>query len=296
MSLRPPQPYKRLKHAAAMWLRKSPLIRWTKHRIERHLRGEDNVALVSQLPMYAPLSFGTFKDRAPLTILAAQQAFPLLVELLQRTDRPALSPRTIAEFCENRFDPTSIMTLKRLLDSYGSDKCNFHNYHMLYAYILHNPGAIRRILEIGLGTNNDDVVSNMGLDGRPGASLRAFRDFLPNAQIFGADVDRRILFSEDRIVTAFVDQTDLNTFESLGETIGADFDLIIDDGLHAPNANLATLLFSLPRLRAGGWVVIEDISPASSSRQVVAHLMPEGFQPALLSADEALVFVVERQA
>jgi hypothetical protein len=280
-----------------MWLRKSPLIRATKHRIERHLRGEDNVALVSQLAMYAPLSFGTFKDRAPLTILAVQQTFPLLAELLQRTDRPMLSPITIAEYCANRFDQTSMATLKRLLDTHGSDKCNFHNYHMLYAHILRNPGAIRRILEIGLGTNNDDVVSNMGLDGRPGASLRAFRDFLPNAQVFGADVDRRILFAEDRIVTAFVDQTDLSTFDSLGGTIGADFDLIIDDGLHAPNANLATLIFALERLRVGGWVVIEDIAPASSSLwQVVAQLLPDGFRPALLSADEALVFVVERQA
>ena len=284
-------------HAAAMWLRKNPLIRGTKHRIERHLRGEDNVAIVSQLPMYAPLSFGTFKDRAPLTLLAVQQTFPLLAELLQRTGRPVLKTLTIAEWCENRFDPAAMVTLKRLLDGYGSDKCNFHNYHMLYARLLRNPAAIKRILEIGLGTNNDDVVSNMGLDGRPEASLRAFRDFLPNAQIFGADVDRRILFTEDRIVTRFVDQTDVTTFEALGEAIGADFDLIIDDGLHAPNANLATLIFALQRVRVGGWVVVEDIAPASSSLwQVVAHLIPDGFRPALLSADEALVFVVERLA
>ena len=32
------------------------------------------------------------------------------------------------------------------------------------------------------------------------ASVRAFRDFLKKAQIYGADIDKKILFKEDRII------------------------------------------------------------------------------------------------
>ena len=43
--------------------------------------------------------------------------------------------------------------------------------------------------------------------------------------------------------------------------IGGKLDLIIDDGLHAPNANLATLNYALRKLSRNGFVVIEDILP-----------------------------------
>ena len=45
-----------------------------------------------------------------------------------------------------------------------------------------------------------------------GLSIRA----LPNASIFGADVDRRILFTDGRIQTRFVDQTKPYTFDEMG--------------------------------------------------------------------------------
>jgi hypothetical protein len=35
--------------------------------------------------------------------------------------------------------------------------------------------------------------------GKLGTSVRAFRDYLPTAQIFGADLDAEILFSDERI-------------------------------------------------------------------------------------------------
>jgi hypothetical protein len=152
------------------------------------------------------------------------------------------------------------------------------------------------VLEIGLGTNNLDVVSNMGIHGVPGASLRPFREYLPNATIFGADVDKRILFQDDRIRTYFADQTDLASLESVGKNIPDAIDLIIDDGLHSPNANLAVLAFGLPKLKNRGWLVIEDV-PERAVRlwQVVAALLPDRFASRLLRAKGALVFAVQRQ-
>jgi hypothetical protein len=136
----------------------------------------------------------------------------------------------------------------------------------------------------------------MGDSGKPGASLRAFRDFLPNAQIYGADVDRRILFQEDRIRTFFVDQTDIQSFGELAR-LNATFDLIIDDGLHSPNANIAVLLFGLRKIIPGGWLVVEDIDDAARPVwQVFSSLLPTGYKSYLIDAKNALVFAVQREA
>ena len=172
--------------------------------------------------------------------------------------------------------------LKRLLDQYHSDKANVHNYHHFYAAILQSLGRHRplRTLEIGLGTNTSNHVGSMastwssGLGNdqgqkfaKPGASLRAFRDFLPSASVFGADLDSAVLFHEERIDTAWADQLDPSSLEAAHQHFGnQDYDLIIDDGLHAVAANLNTLNFALRHLRPGGYVVIEDIGPRQQSQ------------------------------
>jgi hypothetical protein len=153
-------------------------------------------------------------------------------------------------------------TLGNALQKNGSDKSAHHNYHILYSHILNILGTNHplQLLEIGLGTNNPTLISTMGSNARPGASLYGFRDYLPNANIYGADIDRAILFESDRIKTSFVDQLDMNTFDELSQNFGnIKYDLIIDDGLHSIGANFNTLLFGLNQLNDHGWIVIEDI-------------------------------------
>ena len=142
-----------------------------------------------------------------------------------------------------------------------SDKSTSHDYHYLYYFILNKLNNENlNILEIGLGTNDPNLVSTMGYGGRPGASLYAFKEYLPKANIYGADIDKNILFNEDRIKTCFVDQLDLKSFENIKNTFGKiQYDLIIDDGLHSIGANLNTLLFALDNVKLNGWIVIEDI-------------------------------------
>ena len=55
----------------------------------------------------------------------------------------------------------------------------------------------------------------MGKDGVPLASLKAWRDYFENANIYGADIDKNILKNENRIKTFFVAQTDPNTIKEL---------------------------------------------------------------------------------
>jgi hypothetical protein len=203
------------------------------------------------------------------------------------------------EFCpDDEPKQQAAAELKKLFDRYGSDKATFHDYHLLYGSILVERETVTTMLEIGIGTHYPDVVSTMGAPGKPGASLRAFRDFLPNATIYGADVDKRILFAEDRIRTFFVDQTDRCSFEQLTANFdGAEFDLIIDDGLHSPDANIETLLFGLGRLKVGGSFVVEDIAPSAEPIwQVVGALLPEKYEHHVISAKNGMLFWIRRAA
>ena len=53
----------------------------------------------------------------------------------------------------------------------------------------------------------------MTANGKPGASLRVWRDFFPNAKIYGGDIDKETLFIEDRISTYYVDQFENSTIK-----------------------------------------------------------------------------------
>lgn len=152
--------------------------------------------------------------------------------------------------------------LCHIMADHGSDKgIGWHNYTRLYS-LLFAPIASRvsDVLEIGLGTNNVDVPSNMGPDGVPGASLRGWRTYLPQATIYGADVDRRVLFNEHRIRTSFVDQLQPESFVELWQEQPNLFDIIIDDGLHTLAAASNTLQACVDRLRPEGIYVVEDVA------------------------------------
>jgi hypothetical protein len=254
--------------------------------------------ILDKFPLFQPWSAGSIQALEQLTILAANQTFPLLVDLLAETGRDCVRLITADDFCAEEASRSSSVELKRLFDKYGSDKAAVHGYHLVYGTVLNRIPSITKLLEIGLGSSNQDVVSNMGKEGKPGASLRAFRDFLPAAQVYGADVDARILFEEDRIQTFYVDQTNLASFGDLSRHVGDKLDVIIDDGLHSPNANIAVLLFALKRLTRGGWVIIEDIPErALPLWKVVAALLPADLKPYLIQAGHgAIVFAVERAA
>jgi hypothetical protein len=189
-----------------------------------------------------------------LWIKGASLFIPQINKLIDYTDYN-FKIVDIQNFINNKSKILEYIFLKN-----GSDKSTQHNYHILYSYILEKLGKNINILEIGLGTNNPNLISTMGENGIPGASLYSFREYLPEANIYGADIDKNILFECERIKTCYVDQLELNTFENISDNFGnIKFDLVIDDGLHSIGANLNTLLYAIENLNTNGWIVIEDI-------------------------------------
>jgi hypothetical protein len=253
--------------------------------------------LLNVFKAFAPNSAGDYHQRSVLTVQTINSVFPALVEASKVLGH---EPAILKSSRDLELSPSELAAAERLkgfFDIYGSDKSSYHDYQLVYGPILSRPEGIAAVLEVGLGTNNTTVVSHMGARGHPGASLRAFRDFLPHAKIFGADVDRSILFSEERITTFYVDQTDPASLRSLADELPREIDLIIDDGLHAPDANINTLAFALPRLKAGGWLVVEDIAEeAASVWQLMSLLLPSEYHCRLIQARGGLLFAVRRGA
>lgn len=252
---------------------------------------------IVDVPMFKPNSGGSRSLMYSLTKQSVNETIPILGQLLKDTLAvKAAEIINVEEFCEKNGHASKedVEMLKQLLENYGSDKSTRHNYYLAYASILKNREKVSGLLEIGMGSNNVKIASNMGAAGQPGASVRAFKDFLPNATVFGADIDKSILFSEDRIQTFFVDQTDTITFQELDKSLPKKLDLIIDDGLHSPNANLMTLNFALQKMKDNkdGYVVIEDIrEEAVPLWQVVSSLLNDKFNTYIVKAKMSYMFI-----
>ena len=166
--------------------------------------------------------------------------------------------------------------LAKLCDMYGSDKGEVHNegihpypwpshtYADYYSWLFDSRRLnIKMIFECGIGTNNPNLPSSMQVNGKPGASLRVWRDYFPNALVYGVDIDREILFQENRIRTFYLDQVEQESILDFWEKIKGDnfekFDLMIDDGLHTFKAGSTLFVNSIENLRDDGVYIIEDV-------------------------------------
>lgn len=153
---------------------------------------------------------------------------------------------------------------------YGSDKdINGYTsvYHILFDPIKDEPITM---LEIGIGTMIPGVHSSMvGFAGeayQPGGSLRAWRDYFKNGNIYGADVQPDTQFDhEPRIKTFICNSTDKAKVAECLEKLGnLKFDIILDDGSHSDYDQLKTLENLYPYVKDNGFYIIEDIYPGSS--------------------------------
>ena len=159
-------------------------------------------------------------------------------------------------------------SLCELMSKNGSDKGgknNRHNYTKIYTELFKT--LIYKninLFELGLGTYYTDIKSNMGENGKPGASLRGWREFFKKSMIYGADIDKRVLFNEDRIKTFYCDQTNDRDIEKMWNNLelkDIQFDIIIDDGLHEYDANIIFFENSIHKLKLNGFYIIEDLIP-----------------------------------
>ena len=171
----------------------------------------------------------------------------------------------------------ALPSLAELFRRHGSDK-DRNGYSSLYNALFEPMRALPvRLLEVGIGSMLPGPSSMKGYmpdTYRPGASLRAWRDFFPAGEVHGMDIqDDCMIVDEPRVVTHLCDSTSAAATRAWAEGQAAPFDVIVDDGSHWYDHQLSTLRHLFPLLRPGGFYVIEDIavgSPLSQQPLLVA--------------------------
>ena len=185
------------------------------------------------------------------------------------------------KFLKNYQNSTKFLTSKKknlfstLCIKYGTDKSYFidfenknrgHFYSSYYNQIFgEKRQKIRLVLECGIGSIDEKIPSNMSKYGKKygkaGASLKVFRDYFQNAQIYGADIDKKTLINKKRIKCYYVDQLNSNSINKMWKKINKDnFDIIVDDAMHDLNASLNFFNLSFSKLKRGGFYIIEDVN------------------------------------
>jgi hypothetical protein len=152
------------------------------------------------------------------------------------------------------------MSIQELLTKYNSDKIA-HSYGPIYEKLFAPlREKVTRVLEIGVFQG--------------GGSLKAWRDYFPNAQVIGLDIDPFCMCKGERIETRLIDATNAGQLEM----VPGDFDIIIDDGSHVLADQIKSFNLLFPKLKDDGLYVIEDIQnldttslPSDIAKGVTIH-------------------------
>lgn len=146
-------------------------------------------------------------------------------------------------------DPLSELAIR-----HGTDKFGLHDYtpryHQLFAHLRDRP---LRLLEIGVGGYQDAD--------RGGQSLAMWRDYFPQGQITGIDIQTKALDLGDRVSVLRGSQIDAEFLAGVVATRGP-FDIIIDDGSHRNEHVIESYGILFPTLAPGGIYVAEDVQTA----------------------------------
>lgn len=190
-------------------------------------------------------------------------------------------------------------SLTDLANMYGSDKGTVgpsdewgaHNYTDVYgAYFDRIRNVPITILEIGLGVKGDKWDARI-VHGRNagGASIRMWKDYFPNARIYGIDINPCSYLDDERVQTFVVDQGDVDSIRRFVTGIrDVHFDVIIDDGSHRPDHQQISLGHLFRSLKSGGLYFIEDLdnngvndgkratAPVWNTRELLKHFVATG--------------------
>jgi hypothetical protein len=134
--------------------------------------------------------------------------------------------------------------LDALGQKYRASKLS-HNYFQHYwTHFQSVREGVKKVCEIGVES---------------GASLRIWKDFFPNAEIHGIDINPKCLEQEEeRIQIHIGSQADEAFLDSFVHKTGGEFDIVIDDGSHLPAHQIFSFNYFFPRLTTHGIYVVED--------------------------------------
>ncbi len=136
--------------------------------------------------------------------------------------------------------------LTKLADKYEADKgSKRHYYTEVYEYFFWPmKNKARKICEIGIAQ---------------GASTNMFRDYFPDAVIYGIDILDRFWLNSNAIKTFVADQANRKQLKNFIDAYGDNFDIILDDGGHTMEQQQVSFGYLFKYLKPGGYYIIEDV-------------------------------------
>ena len=118
-----------------------------------------------------------------------------------------------------------------------------------------------------------DVTKFLEIGVRFGDSMNMWKDYFPNAEIYGIDIhdctkfDKfRLREDRERINLHIGDQGKREEMQEFIEKYGSEFDIIIDDGGHDVDLQQISLGFFFKHLKDGGIYSIEDLDTSNKWR------------------------------
>ncbi len=155
--------------------------------------------------------------------------------------------------------------LTEIANRIGTDKGTMdygHSYTILYDELFREISERHvKMLEIGVA------------DPRfPGASLKMWKEYFPDIQLIGYDINPDAKQFEENGVSVYIgDQNNPDHLEDCVDLYGGEFDIILDDGSHYGEHIVTSFKTLYPYLKEGGIYVIEDLHAA----QLDEHKMIE---------------------
>jgi len=151
-----------------------------------------------------------------------------------------------------------VTELCEIANKYGADKCpQINHMYTPFYFEFFSPmrQSVKKVFEYGVGNRR---IKRAIPQYQIGASLRMWRDFFPNAQVYGADIAKGAVFTDDRLETFFCDESKPEDVKALIEKIGADIDIFIDDASHHMHEQIVLFETVMPLLKKDAIYVIED--------------------------------------
>ncbi len=149
------------------------------------------------------------------------------------------------------------MKISEILMGYKTDKAREHSYGPFYdeLFAQFDKEVSLNILELGV---------------QGGGSLLAWKDYFPNANVYGIDISdsRREEYKSDRVNYTVAD---LRTMPIPEDRL---YDIIIDDSDHFIGTQVFIVQNYYPFLRENGVLVIEDVQNPESDVQDIMNILP----------------------
>ena len=189
------------------------------------------------------------------------------------------------------YENTNAYTLESYCYLYKLDKMPYydrnggyiwgHNYIKTYKLLFDKftISEVKNILEIGLDfilPDSKNAFSSKQY--KPGNSLRMWRDYFINANVYGIDINKDLIFTEDRIKTFVANQNSEQDLKSVIDKINTPLDIILDDGSHLGEHQAFSFMHLNKYLSQSGIYVIEDIQPQNIDKFKDLSIFPSDYK------------------